>query len=56
MRHPPKIRAVALVHQEGALTLVALVGLAIGERGVVEALASRGDLLDALLVLSLIHI
>ena len=50
MRHPPKIRAVALVHQEGALTLVALVGLAIGERGVVEALASRGDLLDALLV------
>ena len=29
VRHPPKIRAVALVHQEGALTLVALVGAAL---------------------------
>lgn len=50
MRHPPKIRAVALVHQEGVLSLVALVGLALGERGVFEALAPRGGFLNALLV------
>ena len=56
MRHPPKIPAVALVHQEGVLTLVALVGLAFGERGILEALSPRGGFIDALLVGSTIGV
>jgi membrane protease YdiL (CAAX protease family) len=41
---PPAIRAVALVHQEGVLALVAVIGLSVGERGVLRALAPTGSL------------
>lgn len=45
---PPRIRAVALIHQEGVLALIALVGLSFGERGIFESLAPRTSLLGSL--------
>lgn len=50
MSQPPTIRAVALIHQEGVLTLVALVGLAFGGRGILGALAPREGVLTAVFV------
>lgn len=38
MTEPPTIRAVALVHQEGVLALIAVVGLSFGEPGLYQAL------------------
>lgn len=48
MIDPPKIRAVALIHQEGALAVIAIIGLSIGERGIAEALAPKTPILGAL--------
>jgi len=45
---PPAIRAVALVHQEGVLAVLAVIGLSLGEGGVLPALAARGSLLGSL--------
>lgn len=50
VNHPPKIRAVVLVHQEGALALAALVGLTFTERGILGGLASRGPASTAVAV------
>ena len=47
---PPKISAVALIHQEGVLTLVALVGLAFSQRGILDALGPRQGALIAITV------
>jgi len=41
---PPPIRAVALVHQEGVLAVLAVIGLSFGDLGVLPALAARGSL------------
>lgn len=48
LNDPPAIRAVALVHQEGVLAVVAVVGLSFGEGRILDALASKGPLLGAL--------
>lgn len=40
---PTSVRATLLVHQEGALALVALVGLSFTERGVLSGLAPVGE-------------
>jgi len=45
---PPAIRAVTLVHQEGVLALVAVIGLSIGEGQILDALTPRGPLLGSL--------
>ncbi|MCU0303197.1 MAG: CPBP family intramembrane metalloprotease [Thermoanaerobaculales bacterium] len=45
---PTPVRAVSLVHQEGVLALVGLVGLSFGDRGIGEALAPVGTLTGAL--------
>ncbi len=45
---PPRIRAVALVHQEGVLAVLAVVGLSFRGNGVLAALAARGPLLESL--------
>lgn len=50
MSDPPAIRAVALVHQEGVLALVAVVGLSFSEGPVLDALSPRGPLLWSLAV------
>jgi len=42
---PPTIRAVALVHQEGVLALLAVIGLSFTDKGVLQALAARGPLI-----------
>jgi len=42
---PPTIRAVALVHQEGVLALLAIIGLSFTDNGVLQALAARGPLI-----------
>ena len=38
---PPKIRAVALIHQEGVLALIAVIGLSFGERDLLQSLAPK---------------
>lgn len=45
---PPPIRAVALVHQEGLLAVLAVVGLSFRGKGVLGALSARGTLLESL--------
>ncbi len=50
MTDPPKIRAVALIHQEGVLALIAVVGLSFGERGLLQALAPKTTVLGSLAV------
>jgi len=50
LNHPPKISATALIHQEGVLALVALVGLAFGQHGILDALAPRRGMLTAVAV------
>ena len=47
---PPKIRAVALIHQEGVLALIAVIGLSFGERDLFQALAPKTTLLASLVV------
>ncbi len=47
---PPAIRAVALVHQEGVLAVLAVIGLSFGDRGVLPALAARGSLVGSLTI------
>lgn len=42
---PPAVRAIALLHQEGVLAVVALVGLALRQQGPVAALAPSGGAL-----------
>jgi len=44
---PPAIRAVALVHQEGVLALIAVVGLSFGETEILDALAPEGPILGS---------
>ncbi len=44
---PPSIRAVALIHQEGVLALLAVIGLAFTETGAIAAFAPRGSLLES---------
>ncbi len=56
LNQPPRIRAVALIHQEGVLTLVALVGLAFGGRGILDALGPSNGMLTAILVGSVVGI
>jgi membrane protease YdiL (CAAX protease family) len=46
---PPVVRPVLLLHQEGILGLLAIVGLAIGEKGPLAPLAPVGDLGTSLL-------
>jgi membrane protease YdiL (CAAX protease family) len=46
----PRIPAVRLLHQEGILGLIAVVGLTFREGGPVHALAPRGDAVTSLLV------
>jgi membrane protease YdiL (CAAX protease family) len=41
---PTPVRAVLLIHQEGVLAIVALVGLSFGETGVLEGLAPKGPI------------
>jgi membrane protease YdiL (CAAX protease family) len=41
---PPKIRATALIHQEGALCLIALAGLVFTEHGVLVGLSPVGPM------------
>lgn len=48
MIDPPRIRAVALIHQEGVLALIALIGLSFGERGIFESLAPKTTILGSL--------
>lgn len=48
MSDPPAIRAVALVHQEGVLALVAVIGLFFSERPILDALSPSGSLLGSL--------
>ncbi len=45
---PPEIRAVALIHQEGVLALIAVIGLSFGDRGVLESLAPTTTLLGSI--------
>lgn len=45
---PTPVRAVLLVHQEGVLAVVALVGLSFNETGVLGGLAAQGPLLSSL--------
>jgi len=45
---PPKIRAVALIHQEGVLALIAVIGLSLGERGVLQSLAPKTTMVVSL--------
>jgi len=45
---PPAIRAVALVHQEGVLALIAVIGLSFGEVRILDALTPKGPLLGSL--------
>lgn len=47
---PPPIRAVALVHQEGVLAVLAVIGLSFGDRGVLPSLAARGSLVGSLTI------
>lgn len=44
MTDPPAIRAVALVHQEGVLALIAVVGLFFGEKQFLQAVGPEGSL------------
>lgn len=48
MSEPPAIRAVALVHQEGVLALIAVIGLSLGEGRFLDALMPKGPLLWSL--------
>ena len=48
VKDPPAIRAVALVHQEGVLAVLAVIGLSLGEKGVLPALEAHGSLLGSL--------
>lgn len=48
-RKPRMIPATALIHQEGVIAVIALVGLSFGSAGIVPALASRGPVASALL-------
>ena len=50
MTDPPKIRAVALIHQEGVLALIAVIGLSFGERDLLRSLAPKTALLGSLAV------
>ena len=45
---PPAIRAVALIHQEGVLALIAVIGLSFGEDRILDALTPKGPLLGSL--------
>jgi CAAX protease family protein len=45
---PPKIRAVTLIHQEGVIALIAVIGLSFGEREIFQALAPKTTLLGSL--------
>jgi len=47
---PAPIRPALLVHQEGVLALLAVVGLAFTERGLVRALAAKGSLINAVAI------
>lgn len=47
---PPTIRAVALIHQEGVLALIAVVGLSFGERDLLGALAPKPTVVGSLSV------
>ncbi len=47
---PPKIRAVALIHQEGILALIAVIGLSLGERDFLQSLAPKTTLLGSISV------
>ena len=47
---PPAVRPVILLHQEGVLGLLALVGLALGEKGALAGLAPVGGFGGSLLV------
>lgn len=47
---PPKIRAVALIHQEGVLALIAVIGLSFGERDLFQALAPKTTFPGSLVV------
>lgn len=49
MSDPPAIRAVALVHQEGVLALIAVIGLSLGEGRILDALAPNGPLFGSIL-------
>lgn len=44
---PPSIRAVALVHQEGVLAVLAVIGLSFRDTGALGALTARGPLLGS---------
>lgn len=48
MIDPPRIRAVALIHQEGVLALIALIGLSFGEPGIFASLAPKTTILGSL--------
>lgn len=50
MIDPPAIRAEALVHQEGVLALVAVIGLSFGEKPILDALSPTGPLIESLAV------
>jgi membrane protease YdiL (CAAX protease family) len=45
---PTPVRPVSLVHQEGVLALVGLIGLSFDDRGLLQALAPNGSLIAAL--------
>jgi len=47
---PPAIRAVALVHQEGVLALIAVIGLSFGGDRILDALGPKGPLLWSLAI------
>lgn len=47
MSEPPAIPAVALVHQEGVLALVAVIGLSFSEKPILNALSPTGSLLGS---------
>jgi len=47
---PPKIRAVALIHQEGVLALIAVIGLSLDERDFLQSLAPKTTLFGSLAV------
>ena len=48
MTDPPKIRPVALIHQEGVLALIAVIGLSFGERDLFQAFAPKTTLLGSI--------
>ncbi len=50
MTDPPRIRAVALVHQEGVLALIAVIGLSFGDRDILQALGPKSGLLGSLAI------